>query len=393
MEEADLVPGDVIFFENNYRQLDGTHSHDYIDHVGIFAGFDKNSIPLIIHSITTEKGYYYPYKPSGLCQTSLRTLANQIQSEEGYPDLKYDVTYKVFRFKNPDIRKKALEIIRKQAQYRIPYDEKRLNEKLAREDSLTNPLDADGFNELGKSLYREVGIYRSIKYAARHPKPLTRTRFDGVGRGLTCSMAVILAFQIAELLLDNKINTHCSDSWASDKYAAISSEKSYPDSYMRYLSQLSANKDSREIETDLNVSYDFWQDEHVSPEEYTHTSFAVDAKTIGAAGLFVNMLENDGVWEFKNVLHTVTRTFSPAEKQVYKKQSQLDFFVSLNDLSISARFSPARSETSLEGYFFNRGSELDRINESPIAKPWATKLVESFDEQDDQFSRTNGTLV
>lgn len=341
MRETDLVPGDIIFFENNYKDKNMQHSHDYIDHVAMYDGLNDQNIPMIIHSITSERGYYYPEKASGLCKTSLRALTGLIQKESGHPDVHYDVTYKVFRFKDKSIANRALDVIRKQAQFRIPYDEKRLNEKLAREDS----LDENGFKELGKSLYRETGIYRSLKYAARSSSVLTRTRGNGIGRGLTCSMSVILAFQIAELLIDNKVSEFSTGTWASDKYAPISVNinKHYPAAYINYIKTLRLNSDGRRTERDLKLSYDFWMDKRCPPEAYTHTSFAVDAKTIGAAGLFAYMLENDAAWEFKDILVAETRHFTVEEKAENKRKAQSDFRQALEALRTQSRISPASS--------------------------------------------------
>ncbi len=133
MIETELQPGDIIFFINNYHTLDNPDDTEsgYVDHVAMFAGYHEKQ-PLIIHSITSQSGHYQPYKPSGLCTTTLRALKNQIQQEDGYEDRHYDVSFQVFRNKkDPALAEAALAILQKQATYRIPYDDKRLQNKIA----------------------------------------------------------------------------------------------------------------------------------------------------------------------------------------------------------------------------------------------------------------------
>lgn len=349
MYESDLLPGDVIFFENNYKNEDMSPSYDYIDHVAMYAGLNESGDPLLIHSITSEQGYYEPTKPSGLCITSLRALKNQRQQEPGYPDSYYDITYKVFRFKNEVIRETALSIMQTQAQYRIPYDEKKLNEKLVREEK----LEANDFRDLGVSLYRTEGIYRSIKYAARFPDMLTRTRVNGAGKGLTCSMAVTLAYQIAELLIDEKIRSNVGNSWVSDKHARLTPGATYPENYLNYLQTLhSPGEFPRAPEPGLELSYDFWLDHDNPPEHYTHTSFAVDSKSIGAAGLFVYLTEKEDLWENHGVLLAQERTFSTAARQQNRTQNRYAYFEAITNLrdrcQQGVRVSPAATQLIME---------------------------------------------
>lgn len=363
MNESDLLPGDVIFFENNYKNEDMSPSYDYIDHVAIYAGLNESGDPLLVHSITSEQGYYEPTKPSGLCKTSLRALRNQLQQEPGYPDLYYDVTYKVFRFKNEAIRNKALAIMQTQAQYRIPYDEKKLNEKLVREET----LEANDFRDLGVSLYRTEGIYRSIKYAARFPAMLTRTRINGAGRGLTCSMAVILAYQIAELLIDETIRPNVDNSWASDKHARLTPGVTYSRDYLNYLQTLHASeKFLRAPEPGLRLSYDFWLDQDNPPEHYTHTSFAVDSKSIGATGLFVYLAENEELWENHGVLLAQERTFSTTARQQNRAQNRYAYFEAITNVRDSCtqqgvRVSPAAAQLNMQDELGEHG-EMDDLS-------------------------------
>lgn len=307
MEEHDLNPGDVIFFENNYQ---GDTPYDYVDHVAIYDGLDEAGQPTVIHCISNEQGYYYFQRSSGLCRSTLRSLTNLVQREEGYPDVPYHVTYKVFRCQNEAITHKALEVLRQQLQYRIPYDEFRLNQKLANEDA---GMDADDFKDMAKEMYRSVGLFRSIKYAARHSMMLTRTRLDGIGRGLTCAMTIILGYQIAELLVDDKVRAQGHGEWASDKYASSTFLGHYPEAFVNYCQSLRAERYQPTGERHLKPSYHFWKDTSTSVTDYTHTTFAVDAKMIGAAGMFAYMSEND-MWSYQGVLHAAERQYSQEER-------------------------------------------------------------------------------
>lgn len=308
MEEQDLKPGDVIFFENNYQ---GDAPYDYVDHAAIYEGLNDAGQPTVIHCISNEQGYYYFQRSSGLCRSTLRSLTNLVQREEGYPDVNYNVTYKVFRCQNEELAHKAVEVLRHQLQYRIPYDQLRLEHKLANEDA---GMDADDFKDMGIEGYRRAGLYRSIKYAARHPMMLTRTRNDGIGRGLTCAMTIILGYQMGELLVDNKVRAQSYQEWASDKCASSTTLWGhYPEAYVNYCQELRRERYHPTGESHLKPSYQFWQDGASLPEEYTHTTFAVDAKVIGAAGMYAYMLEND-VWALQGVLHAAERQYSADER-------------------------------------------------------------------------------
>ena len=296
MNESYLQSGDVIFFRNMYKNPHNPNEEEqsYVDHVGLFAGYDETGNPQIVHSITGSKGHYHPEKASGLCVTTLRALKQQIQEDGRY----YDVVFSVFRSKFPKITEKALEILKQQATYRIPYDEQRLDEKLKREETLAG----EDFMHLGINSYHSAGIFRSIKYAARYPHPLTRTRGAGVGRGLTCSMSVILAYQIAELYLDDKIIPVDSfvNEWPSDKYASSTLSHYHPfhtEAYSQYLAGLRKFDVARKDQKGLKLSINFWKG-HSDPQSYCHKTFFLDSKVVGAEGMFLYMQQNTAAWEY-----------------------------------------------------------------------------------------------
>lgn len=315
MNIEELVPGDVIVFTNYYP----VDNYDYVDHIAIFAGYNRSTgLPEIIHSVLGAEGHYSPSKPSGLCKTTLRALKNQIQHEQGHCDRLYHVKFSVFRCKNPRIANKAFNILERQSALLVPYDEKRLNEKFRLEDE--ESFEAKDFLQFSEERYRSHGVYRSVKFAARYLYPLTRTRMDGVGRGLTCSMAAVLAFQIAELLIDKMVTPLLplyddEKQWVSDLYAPTpTSEKTSPE-FLLYLDSL---KKDRSIVTNTTyiTGYECWKSDKISPEEYQHTTFRLDSKVIGAAGLELYMQSNSNDWKNLGELHVAERTFTKEEKKI-----------------------------------------------------------------------------
>lgn len=325
MNESELIPGDVIFFQNNYHQTPESDAYSYIDHVALFSGYNDFGHPQLIHSITSKKGHYHPEAVSGVCQTTLRQLRNQLQREKGYPDAHYDVEYKVFRFNDASIASNALRIIKKQTRYHTPYDELRLEEKLKREDQ---GFTGNDFKLLAEARYKPVGIYQAIKYAAREGLMLFRPRINGIGRGPTCSMLVILGYQIAELLAQNLVNPidHLSDDkWVSNKYAPRTDSASYPVAYNAYLDTIQQDVDR--VDSCSLLAYDCWNHQAgILPESYVHTSFAVDAKVIGAEGLYVYMQEKSESWTSLGTLMVMDREFTSEQRIRYKEVKKACFF-------------------------------------------------------------------
>jgi hypothetical protein len=266
---------------------------------------------------------------AGLCISTLRALKNRIQVEEGFPNKHYDVSFHVFRTNlDPSLAEEALIILQQQARFRIPYDEKRLAEKIEREDSGMTDQD---LKKLGETNYRTEGLYRSIKYAARYPLPLTRTRMDGIGRGLTCSMTLVLAFQIAELRNKGLITsiTTLPDAWISDKYGPAYKELDLPLEYKTYMETLRGS--SKRIEAKTLFSYSFWASKECSPETFSHQTLPVDAKTIGAAGLFLHMSEN-ATWINMGELDVPDRAFTTELKLQEQRRRTESFTTAMQQL-------------------------------------------------------------
>jgi hypothetical protein len=405
MQESDLKKGDVIFFRNTYQT---DPPYQYIDHVAMYAGLNEKNQPTIIHNISSEKGHYHPERASGLCVTTLRALKDQLQQEKGMEDVRYDVDFLVFRStKEPVITEYAVKLISNQVRYKIPYDDQRLKDKLELE---SEGLEGADFKKIGEENYHKVGLYRAIKYAARIPLPIVRTRMDGVGRGLTCSMSVILAYQIAELKIKDLIKPvttfDAPDVWVSDKYSLSKESAQYPHEYQAYLDKIRKGR-SREEENAI-TSYDCWtgknkEGQPITPEQFTHDLFPVDAKSIGAEGMYLHMVEQKTTWENLGPLEAAVRRFSPAEKSFEKERRRHDFLTSMNRLALLAEEgkyafisrspspspSPGPDKRSAESAsppspWFFQAEQVTMRERAPI-KPLANKM--EIVKPDDQVSK------
>ncbi|WP_133129523.1 hypothetical protein [Legionella yabuuchiae] len=381
MTEDELQIGDIIFFQNNYKTAP---PYSYIDHVAIYAGKNSNGYPTIIHSISSNSGHYHPEKSSGLCITTLRALKNQIQQEKGFEDVAYDVSFLAFRNRlNSETTKIAISLLMNQVRYRIPYDEDRLNKKLVLE---AEGLDAHDFKRLGEENYRKAGIYRAMKYAARIRLPWVRTRLDGVGRGLTCSMTVILAFQIAELFQKKLIKPiDCDplggDEWVSDKYSPEKEDDNFPEAYQDYLAEI--RKDRSRTELTSIPSYRCWTGEDcngelVTPEMFTHDFFPIDAKSIGAAGLFLHMQEQNRTWTELGEIDVLARNFSPEQKEEERSVRRRSFHKSLDALHEIFRLNQSAISPSPSPSAFSISSTSSAPAEETKSQtrniPWFSKL-------------------
>lgn len=347
---GDLRRGDLVFFENRYFTRCGEEKvpdYTYIDHVGICTGrFNEvalgdssvMSLPVIVHCICDGYGHYYPETASNLCVTTLIPLVDQIQNVGETCQL-FDVGYRIFRYRDREVAELAASVLEQQLQYNIAYDSARLQRKYDREELGWEPSD---FERHATQVFNEgEGLFRAIKFALRHPGPLMRRRIgcrkdsrpDSV-RGLTCSMAAVVAFQVAELRsglfrsLSGTLDTN--DVWVSDKYGFADDEvlKNLSSplgvKHQRYLQRIRRGKyhdaanetDSVAVEgtldclslclrLDPSVLQGLPWDAFVAVEsEGTDCgsspllrSFAVDCKSIGAAGMW-HYLQRSGDWEF-----------------------------------------------------------------------------------------------
>jgi hypothetical protein len=353
MKEIELQKGDIIFFKNHYKDEKGAVTHTYFDHVGMFAGYDAAGLPLIIHSVSSENPYYKADALSGLCLSTLKALKNQVQKEEGYPDVCFDVSFHVVRYNNTALAENALAILENQAGYRIPYDEDRLKIILTTEETLSD----EDFKILSEQRYREEGRYRALKFAARHPFPFARVRTNGFGRGLTCIMAVILAYQIAELLGTGWVKSIGEEAglWVSDKYGPVIND-GLAANYRTYLNKIRKTHSRSDDSTVL--SHAQWSGS-TKIDDFTHSTFAVDAKLTSVAGMWLHLQEKSP-WIMMGELDVCERTFS-AEERAHKRCERTESFVKIMDelekattgrpslcssrLSASPFHSPASSST------------------------------------------------
>jgi hypothetical protein len=311
IDMSDLQVGDLIFFVNHYYKSGATvdtpkeERHDpnwdpYVDHVAMYAGKDKHDNYQLVHSIApTEESKYDLTKSAGMSLTAFKPLLNQTEG-----DVTYDVVFYVVRFANHDIASKAYENMLKWIRLRVPYDEKRLEEKLEKEkDQSTEDFLRDAVNS-----YETNGIFRAMKYAVRNQleMPLTRPRIEEE-KGLTCSMVVSLAFQIAEL--DKYVNISGINKkiefWVSDKYGKRPNK--IDEKYDQYLTGLHVTGKSASLfdfkaRKNCYCSHFFWNENF--SETFRHSSFRFDSKIIGAAGIYAYILRNQGDSEW-NVLGIV----------------------------------------------------------------------------------------
>lgn len=188
---------------------------------------------------------------------------------------------------------------------------------------------------LGEENYRPHGVYRSIKYASRFPLPLTRTRVDGIGRGLTCSMTVILAFQIAELrhkklVTSISTQTDLSDTWISDKHSQKKDTFPFPAGYQAYLSDIRVT--SARTEPRTRPGYTCWTGKDCTPEKFCHETFPIDTKSIGVACPYLHLVEKNTTRHDLGKLDVCTRNFTLADKKQERMKRRQSFIESLANL-------------------------------------------------------------
>ena len=351
---------------------------------------------MILHSISNDYGHYSPEKLSGLCTTTLRSLTNQYQENPDGSRVRYNISYHIFRTTHSnDFAKKAVEILEYQSKFRIPYDEQRLNKKLKIEED--NNFDGNDFSLYAQSRYPTHGRYHIMKYAARYPLPLVRTRADGIGRGITCSMAVALSYQISELLINKKIKSLDEYSperavWVSDKYSNLTTTD-YPEIYLNYLKEIRQKSiltvETPELAGNSIPSYDFWRREEGLPEDFTHQLFPFDPLTIGAEGIYAYAISNPDHWHALGELNCPELIFSSEEKVLEKARRTTDYnnstrlialAVEKHPLLLSPRSSPSPSlaqknsansksahrQHSFSPYWFKSHSEDTEEKASPI---------------------------
>lgn len=319
-----IQPGDLVFFVNYYYASSSTidtpieeryeaDRQPYVDHVAMYAGKNELGFHQLIHSIApTEESKKDLTKVAGLCHTTFRPLLNQ-KDDDDAESPRFDVFFHIVRFDNKQIAQEALKYMQKWIGHNIPYDEKRLNAKLEKEET----QEPEDFMRLAQQSYDNgPGLYRAIKFAARRDFSLTRPKPQDLGRGLTCSMLITLAFQIAELA-PFVIAGANPRQWVSDKRGAIK-EGASP-RYQKYLLDI-GNKTPNDTSKNQCGLF-FWNDKE-SADTFRHRSLCVDSKIIGAAGIYEYVMANPSAWHNLGALAGLENaSFSPESKQAYKQET------------------------------------------------------------------------
>lgn len=199
LEIKDLMPGDIIF------DLDYSNN---AEHASIFKGFveiqslgeEPKKIPQIVHAATGRHN----------CVTTTNL-------KEG--------NYRVVRYtKDPVLATRALYRMMSWSNSRIPYDHRRAELAMSIADIRECSHPRTGVDEQKRyteQRYLEK-FYSIVKYASRVSQGLSPVRIisEGQQRGLRCSQAVILAYQIEDVISAKTLRipktTH--PTWLSDKY-------------------------------------------------------------------------------------------------------------------------------------------------------------------------------
>ncbi len=166
MKITDLREGDIIFTMLGQKPP-ALHTQLYVGQ----AHFQATTL----HAVDGEKF-------SKLMATSLRA----------------DETALVYRCRNRlDLVKKAQKNAFRWVMYETPYDQERKNLKEGYRNFIAaKEMDKD-VPGLQAKLFNDIGKFRAIKYASRRGGILCYPDEEGGGRGLTCTMYVILCFQVA----------------------------------------------------------------------------------------------------------------------------------------------------------------------------------------------------
>lgn len=223
MHPSELQLGDIIFFKN----LIGDYTH-----VAMYTG-DVDGKPYVTHSVINER--------PGVQSTILKDAG---------------LIMDVCRSKNSELGVQAAQIMLGWTKYRIPYDARRAKWMLKVNDAMLGvglkedtrePIECvlDFLDKQAK-----IKFYERIKFAARRDTCPVKILADEIPRGFTCVQAVILAYQIAELIpyvkTISEIKLEMSkvaetveqinEVWVSDKNCPqeILDTYSLPDSYIEY---------------------------------------------------------------------------------------------------------------------------------------------------------------
>ena len=342
-----LELGDIILFTNHYYKADATvktpkaeryEDWTHIDHTAMYAGKNKDGFHTILHAAHNEDSSdSNPLKPSGLSWTTLKPLENQKDSESG---ARYDVSFKVLRYNDEALRKKAYGYLKKWSGFRIPYDEKGLKDYLKKEDLGYDP---ERFLEESMTSYSNgPGKYCAAEYCARRNLSLVMAgEQEDFSEGMTCAKLIVLAYQIAEMDALIRSITRTDNTWVSDKHGVRTANPT--EKFAAYLeiignkqqalsptvvtspatalSSLSFSSNTKD-EVVWKTSDHFWEDRH-QVENFVHTSFAVDASTITSASIDLYCTQkNNTLWISLGELSLPSVVFSSENKMHYQLQRQ-----------------------------------------------------------------------
>lgn len=219
MHLNELEPGDIIFLIRQFSE--DTSRAPYFDHVVMFLDF-KEDKPLIMHATDQP--------PKKLCVSCLE--AHDGQDENG--DL-YHTQFCVYRCRDTVLASHAAHQLFAWTPFDIPYDFNRLDQLLAQEEDAA--CDPKVLLQKSKQQYFSQGFFRAIKFSARRGTAATHVEADKLGKGLICTSAVVLAYQVSELVSYMRSEKY---SRVSDKYGNISMIPSdrLREDYIRYVQTL-----------------------------------------------------------------------------------------------------------------------------------------------------------
>lgn len=342
----DLQPGDIVFFENHYLlkdpqgnpfgQVYDQEREPYIDHVAIYGGIDaRTKEPFLIHCI---EGRHTESLPGGLCKTTFRGLGLQSYAHEGIVDY-YHVHYKVFRFHDPDFTSRVLKQAEAWSNFNVSYDEAILEKKFVLEDAFGN--DYEEFIKNAAESYQAGAKYGILKFAARGNLSPVHSISDGEAAGLTCSMFVMLLYQVTELkalvsrppleIIDRLLPI---SPWPSDKYAnnlILSRTCLSYQAYVRSLREREPGAIFDERSCTFTPSIFYWKSDKTRAEAFVSSIMPLDPEVLGAGGLFAYMSKQLALWESLGEVEMPVKTFSVDDKERYKEGVSARFFVTLSN--------------------------------------------------------------
>lgn len=231
MHPSDLQLGDIVFFNTKFGVP---------DHVAMYTGV-INGNHYVTHSVINDT--------PGL-QTTILKNAGRMH---------------VFRPVNTELGTRAAQRLLAWAKYRIPYDVRRRDVMIEISDALTQIAlrkdNEEAIDYILRCLSQEAKIkfYERIKFAARRDTCPVKIVAGIPGRGFTCVQAVILAYQVEELVpyvktleqiqIDLAAASHTleqiTEVWISDKYCPPEIMERYdlPESYEQYAFALKSSEE------------------------------------------------------------------------------------------------------------------------------------------------------